>query len=350
VPSRERCPKCGSTNITGRAFDMADGDEAQERYCYDCKHFEDRLRSQGGVSWYADVVLAPPHRMHSAEGIEATLLAQIRAAPDDDAPRSIYADWLIERGDPLGTFIALQLARAQKRDPVVSEEEQKLLDAHWSAWVGEASAIFESYQVAFERGFWSMARAETRAQYEVIARYGSLVPIEELGMLFDVSRDPPSLAEPGLVGLRRLMVGCLPEFAVRWIERAHAVNITDLSLVASDEADIGEALDRARRTCITRLGFWVSKNIELRAVRDTDGSFLIRSVCLPDRARTPWLPEVKRWVVQLGDLVDPAVKVEMSELEPGDAEEADLLGLKLVRRTPRSAASPTIVTQVRVRP
>ena len=44
---------------------------------------------------------------------ETELLAEIYAAPDDDAPRLVYADWLQERGDPRGEFIALQLERAR---------------------------------------------------------------------------------------------------------------------------------------------------------------------------------------------------------------------------------------------
>src|SRR5512139_249412 len=106
---------------------MAGGDELQERYCYDCAYGESRLRSEGGVGWWVEVPPQPPHRMHGAKDVERTLLDEIYAAPDDDGVRSIYADWLIERGDPLGTFISLQLARVRRRDAVVSAEEQALL-------------------------------------------------------------------------------------------------------------------------------------------------------------------------------------------------------------------------------
>jgi uncharacterized protein (TIGR02996 family) len=39
---------------------------------------------------------------------EWALLNAIRDAPRDDAPRLVYADWLEERGNPLGGFIRLQ--------------------------------------------------------------------------------------------------------------------------------------------------------------------------------------------------------------------------------------------------
>lgn len=41
---------------------------------------------------------------------EDAMLAAIEAAPDEDGPRLVYADWLQQRGDPRGEFIALQLA------------------------------------------------------------------------------------------------------------------------------------------------------------------------------------------------------------------------------------------------
>jgi uncharacterized protein (TIGR02996 family) len=44
---------------------------------------------------------------------EDKLLAEVYASPDDDAPRLVYADWLQERDDPRGEFIALQIARAR---------------------------------------------------------------------------------------------------------------------------------------------------------------------------------------------------------------------------------------------
>lgn len=45
---------------------------------------------------------------------EAAFLQAILAAPDDDAPRLVYADWLEERTDPKGEFIRLQCAHARK--------------------------------------------------------------------------------------------------------------------------------------------------------------------------------------------------------------------------------------------
>lgn len=46
------------------------------------------------------------------ESLDA-LLAAVCAAPHDEVPRQVYADALIEAGDPLGEWIALELAKAR---------------------------------------------------------------------------------------------------------------------------------------------------------------------------------------------------------------------------------------------
>ncbi|MBX7102583.1 MAG: TIGR02996 domain-containing protein [Gemmataceae bacterium] len=80
----------------------------------------------------------------------------VRAEPDDDLPRLIYADWLEERGDPRGTFIRAQVelhrlrdGDPQRRDWAVAESE--LLGEHENEWLGElADELFASW---FHRGF-----------------------------------------------------------------------------------------------------------------------------------------------------------------------------------------------------
>ena len=84
----------------------------------------------------------------------ADLLAQVYAAPDDDAPRAVYADWLLEHGDPRGEFIALQLLRAQGGGtPEQADRERALLVAHAAAWL--APLPIRAAGVRFERGFVS---------------------------------------------------------------------------------------------------------------------------------------------------------------------------------------------------
>src|SRR5262249_4725627 len=70
----------------------------------------------------------------------AAFLADIRADPDDDAPRLIYADWLHEHGDAdRAEFIRLQcelarLGAADPRRPALEQREGELLEAHRLRW------------------------------------------------------------------------------------------------------------------------------------------------------------------------------------------------------------------------
>src|SRR5262245_37939918 len=118
------------------------------------------------------------------------LLAAIRQAPEDDAPRLIYADWLDEHGDPdRAEFIRLQIEIDPFRrpnsdldrwrravidghidDPVpadfppglhryagLARREEHVLGQHRWTWLGPLNAVDEDYgshlTVTYCRGF-----------------------------------------------------------------------------------------------------------------------------------------------------------------------------------------------------
>lgn len=80
---------------------------------------------------------------------ELDLLEAIYAAPDDDAPRLVYADALLERGDPRGELIVRQCQGDAAIDLVLQ---------HGDAWLGELAPLLSSS--TFERGF--LAKATVR--------------------------------------------------------------------------------------------------------------------------------------------------------------------------------------------
>jgi uncharacterized protein (TIGR02996 family) len=89
----------------------------------------------------------------------AALIAAIRAAPDDDAPRLICADWFEEQGDEASAaraeFIRTQIRRANlAADDVCHSElearELRLLKRWAPAWCG---SHFAFKKVRFRRGF-----------------------------------------------------------------------------------------------------------------------------------------------------------------------------------------------------
>jgi len=83
-------------------------------------------------------------------------LRAIAAAPDDDTPRLVYADWLDEHGDPArAEFIRVQceLARAAEDDPRrpgLEDREHELLADNEPAWLGDGGRFREW---VFRRGF-----------------------------------------------------------------------------------------------------------------------------------------------------------------------------------------------------
>lgn len=83
-------------------------------------------------------------------------LQAILAAPDDDTPRLVYADWLEERGDPRGEFIRVQIALADTHAPGPETmgllvRNQTLLSEHSQDWTGSIRPLVS--ELTFERGF-----------------------------------------------------------------------------------------------------------------------------------------------------------------------------------------------------
>lgn len=88
----------------------------------------------------------------------AELHAAVLAAPDDDGPRLVYADWLIEHGDPRGELIVLQIARSRLpaddlKAAELKQRERALWDAHGESWFAPFRTPAGDVNATFERGF-----------------------------------------------------------------------------------------------------------------------------------------------------------------------------------------------------
>jgi uncharacterized protein (TIGR02996 family) len=88
-------------------------------------------------------------------------MEQIVANPDDDGPRLVYADWLLERGDPRGELIRLQCdlassatvgaaARSSADHGRLVARERELLERYEQQWVDPLEA--KPLAPTFERG------------------------------------------------------------------------------------------------------------------------------------------------------------------------------------------------------
>jgi uncharacterized protein (TIGR02996 family) len=81
--------------------------------------------------------------MSDAEAFEKAIIAN----PEERATYSAYADWLQERDDPRGEFIAVQLAledesRSKNEREALKSREAELLAAHKREWLGELAPHF----------------------------------------------------------------------------------------------------------------------------------------------------------------------------------------------------------------
>lgn len=123
--------------------------------------------------------------------MEDELLAAIAAAPDDDNPRLVYADHLLQRGDLRGELIGLQcaLARADAGDEPVDEamlaRERELLAEHAELWTYPLRGVFEGgYQ--FRRGLVEHLAAWTHRD----VTFPTVQPgVTDLDVIAEVARD-----------------------------------------------------------------------------------------------------------------------------------------------------------------
>jgi uncharacterized protein (TIGR02996 family) len=109
-------------------------------------------------------------------------LQAILNAPDDDAPRLLFADWLEEYGDAdRAEFIRIQVALAWPSSglaPALWSRQRELLDRHGEEWSAPARAVAAS--CAFARGFIEEVEAEAGAFLDGAAELFRQAPVRRV--------------------------------------------------------------------------------------------------------------------------------------------------------------------------
>jgi uncharacterized protein (TIGR02996 family) len=261
----------------------------------------------------------------------------IREAPEDDAPRLIYADWLEEYGRPeRAEFIRVQCARAdgsadEPQAEALRQRAEALLEQSWESWVGplrelvgpHASRRGEAWLAngyhpaalsCFCRGFVDALTLDADTLLEQTQTLACLVPLRHL-RLWGAGRRAAELAAcPFLDGVSEL--DFLDYFdspltaggACALAQSPYLGQLTALSLYRNNVSDRGvEALARAP---------WFSG---LQALNLSDNGVSAAAIRLLATVR-PHLT-----VLRLGDnAMGPEAVEVMAASEPGCLQTLDL--------------------------
>ncbi|MFZ5442427.1 MAG: TIGR02996 domain-containing protein [Myxococcota bacterium] len=113
------------------------------------------------------------------------LLAAVYASPDDETVRQVYADALLEVGDPRGEFMVLQLKRARGEALTPAEEKQEaaLQKKHAKAWLGPLYEVLHTTSLGFRGGFLHTAQIRPVSKALAAARnHPAWSTVRELNM------------------------------------------------------------------------------------------------------------------------------------------------------------------------
>lgn len=136
----------------------------------------------------------------------AAFLAAVRAAPDDDTARLVYADYLDEQGGAADAtraeFIRLQirlhtLDETDPERPALEDRENELLRAHEGAWLGAVSAPLARGLVRwqFERGFLGFIECGKKALQSSAAALFKQHPVSRVELASGDDEAIPALAK-----------------------------------------------------------------------------------------------------------------------------------------------------------
>jgi uncharacterized protein (TIGR02996 family) len=175
----------------------------------------------------------------------AYLLQAVYDRPDDDAPRSVYADFLTERHDPRGELITLQLQRDPS--PAARKQIKALLAKHEREWLGPIEPVVARGGVEYARGFVVKCEAKLRNDQDV-RKYGASpawATVQTLWHSGDASRKDRCFhwIHPVMKALREVRItsatlDLLLDAPAPWrIERLHVFDSSDALLERIGQTD-----------------------------------------------------------------------------------------------------------------
>ncbi|CAN5449383.1 hypothetical protein BH11PLA2_BH11PLA2_28330 [soil metagenome] len=128
-------------------------------------------------------------------------LNAILAAPDDDTPRLVYADWLEEQGDAeRAEFIRTQIEFARSPRPELEQRADELLHKHRERWIIPGISGVQT----FHRGFVDSLRMAAADFVAHADRIGETAPVVDLRLPMALEHIDAIAQVPWLSRIERL--------------------------------------------------------------------------------------------------------------------------------------------------
>jgi uncharacterized protein (TIGR02996 family) len=306
-------------------------------------------------------------RLSATSSSWADHVRAIRAAPFDDAPRLVCADWLGDRQDPRGEFIAVscRIAALEKGDPALHglhARSRELLQANEAAWREPLVSLGATPELlAFWRGFVGSAKLSGRA----VANLSPVCRAEPVVRVHLENGGPgpcaagaeaPELAEllelsftgEHTEGIERIvaspLLGRVRSFQTHWMTPAIAAGIArgglrpeSINLANLAPAEIGALVESPFFDRVSELTLWGSDDVgralgrvPLAALRRLDMSSSIGRrglAALGERLDRLELLDVRVEKGALATLVEHVVSGRLTSLTVHQAEPEDLCRL-----------------------
>jgi len=180
---------------------------------------------------------APVTPPAAAEPTHEALLAAVYENPQEDAPRMVLADYLQQRDDPRGEFIALDLVASPSREQ--KRRRAALLKEHGKAWFPEALQRVVNRDAVYERGFLGRGTLVATDRVPV-----ELSTFRELEYRVDSRHGPVDLDHPAFRGIETWRG--LPFYSDALARCGPQVGVTRLGVVAGFRTPVGEIVAAVR--------------------------------------------------------------------------------------------------------
>ncbi len=194
------------------------------------------------------------------------LHTRVLAEPHDDALRSVWADALLERDDPLGELVSLQIAGSRSPlTPLQDKRLRSLIAKHRVAWLGPLADVVQHREgLVFDRGLLAACQVQVKSLAALDGAighplWGALRTIHFCDRFAWDPRIVPLLAHPVLRELREVICVGMNNVFVALAKNPTPLPITSMWTIDDTTRDpvakIDDLVELPGLPQLARLGF-----------------------------------------------------------------------------------------------